>query len=476
MKRLIIIPFLFISIVLFSQKNAFNELISSQSMDQAAVSFTVTSCSDGKVIFSYNTETPLIPASTQKIISSAAALEMLGDDYKYETAIYYYGTISNSGKLKGDIIIKGTGDPTLGSEYFSAHYGDFISKWVEKIKNIGISEIQGSVIADDSYFDYQPVPSKWLWEDVGNYYGAGVYGISILDNTYKIHFKTDTEGAMPTITNIEPANFQINLANMLKSSGTSDEGYIYASPYGTMGWISGTIPANRMDFILKGSITDPPLLVAKMLTTALENAGVRVSNKPTTTRVSALPSNYTPSLITRTYSPTIDKIIYTLNHNSINMYAETFVKTLGKKFEEKGSYNNGISIIESFISKMGVKKEEVSIVDGSGLSMANSVSSNAIVKVLNYMKSSDYYSTFFESLPKPGSEGTLQNTFLLPELKENLVAKSGSMKNVKSYAGYLRAKSGSLLSFCIIVNNYNGSSTSLTEKIEKILDETYNNN
>ena len=158
------------------------------------------------------------------------------------------------------------------------------------------------------------------------------------------------------------------------------------------------------------------------------------------------------------------------------MYAETFVKTLGKKFEEKGSYNNGISIIESFISKMGIKKEEVSIVDGSGLSMANSVSSNAIVKVLNYMKGSDYYSTFFESLPKPGSEGTLQNTFLLPELKENLVAKSGSMKNVKSYAGYLRAKSGSLLSFCIIVNNYNGSSTSLTEKIEKILDETYNNN
>ena len=101
-----------------------------------------------------------------------------------------------NGKLTGDIIIRGGGDPALGSPYFADHYNDFISEWIEEIKKTGIKKIEGRVITDDSYFDFQPVPAKWLWEDAGNYYGAGAYGLSVFDNTYDIRFMTGEDSVL----------------------------------------------------------------------------------------------------------------------------------------------------------------------------------------------------------------------------------------------------------------------------------------
>ena len=153
----------------------------------------------------------------------------------------------------------------MGSKYFKDHYQDFMAVWVDEIKNLGIKKIKGKIISDDSYYDFLPVPSKWLWEDAGNYYGAGAYGLSAFDNTFEIHLKTGIEGSLPVITGIVPDEYRNELTNWLISSGSDDEGYVFAAPYSISGWLAGTVPVNTEDFILKASVSNPPLLVSKMM-------------------------------------------------------------------------------------------------------------------------------------------------------------------------------------------------------------------
>jgi serine-type D-Ala-D-Ala carboxypeptidase/endopeptidase (penicillin-binding protein 4) len=166
----------------------------------------VAEAEKGKILIDYNSGVSLTPASVMKLITSAAAIELLGPYYTFKTKIGYTGKISKRwGRLRGNLIITGGGDPALGSKYFTDHYKDFITNWIGEIKKLGIKKITGKVITDDSYYDFLPVPGKWLWEDAGNYYGAGAYGLSVFDNLYEIHFKTLSDSTLPVIKKIFPA-------------------------------------------------------------------------------------------------------------------------------------------------------------------------------------------------------------------------------------------------------------------------------
>jgi D-alanyl-D-alanine carboxypeptidase/D-alanyl-D-alanine-endopeptidase (penicillin-binding protein 4) len=442
-------------------------------MMHASVSLCVRDAESGKEVLDYSSGKSLIPASVMKLITSAAALELLGPEYTFKTVIGYTGKINRrSGKLSGNIVIKGGGDPALGSNYFPDHYKDFLNNWIADIRKLGIRSITGRVITDDSYYDYQPVPAKWLWEDAGNYYGAGAYGLSVFDNSYDIHFKTLSDSSRLVITKIIPEECRYEFANWLVAAGTSDEGYVFAAPYSTKGWLAGTIPANMDDFILKASITDPPCLIAKMVNDKLEEAGIHIAEDPTTVRL--LKQNLTEGIIpvTETISPTLSEIIIVLNHESVNLYAEHLIKELGKKYRNKGSTDAGVGVIHEFLNNAGIKTEGMFIEDGSGLSPLNAINAGELVSLLEYMKShGKYFSEYFASLPDGGKEGTLKTCFLDPVFSSSLKAKSGSMTRVRSYAGYFTTQSGKNMIFSIIVNNFTGPSKNIISGIENIIKE-----
>ena len=244
-KKLLFLPLLTVSFFLYSQETAFKNFLADSAMKHAAVSFCIAETDNSNMIFEHNSRQSLTPASIMKLITTSAALELLGPDYKFRTSIGYAGVLKKgSGKLNGDIVIMGGGDPVLGSKKFGDHYADFPEKWIEELKNTGIRRIKGRVITDDSYYDYQPVPPKWLWEDIGNYYGAGAYGLSVFDNTYEIHFITSSDSLHHVITVVYPEECRIDLKDRLTVSGTEDEGYVFAAPYSNSGWLAGTIPVN----------------------------------------------------------------------------------------------------------------------------------------------------------------------------------------------------------------------------------------
>jgi D-alanyl-D-alanine carboxypeptidase/D-alanyl-D-alanine-endopeptidase (penicillin-binding protein 4) len=470
-KLLLFLLFL-ISLPSLSQEKAFDSLLADSVMKHAAISFYVIDADSGRIVFDYNSEKSLIPASVMKLVTTSAAFELLGPGYTFKTTIGYTGDLNKrSGTLKGDIVIKGGGDPALGSKEFEEYYADFTGKWIDEIKKAGIKKINGRIITDDSRYDYQPVPPVWLWEDMGNYYGAGAYGLSLFDNYYEIHFKTSFDSSNHIITGVFPEECRTELSDRLIVSGTDAEGYVFAAPYNKGGWIAGTIPSNEDDFVLKASIQDPPLLMAEIIDKKLRSAGIKISGDPATARLeSSVPEEVIS--ISEVTSPPLKEIIEVLNHESVNLYAEHLLKELGKVFKNDGSTLSGTLVINEFLGNAGVNTDGMFIEDGSGLSPLDAVNAKGLVDLLFYMKNKGrYFNEFFASLPDAGKEGTLKNYFKDPAFNSRMSAKSGSMTRVRSYSGYIKTYADNDLIFSIIINNFSGPSRYIVAHIEEILKE-----
>jgi D-alanyl-D-alanine carboxypeptidase/D-alanyl-D-alanine-endopeptidase (penicillin-binding protein 4) len=411
------------------QEKSLTLFLSDSSMAHASVSLCFLNAADGESVFEYNADKSLIPASILKLVTSSAAFELLGPEYRFKTILGYSGSLNErTGKLTGDIIIKGGGDPSLGSDYFKERYGNFLNNWITNIEHLGIRKIDGNILTDDSRYDYQPVPAKWLWEDTGNYYGAGVFGLSVFDNTYKIHIRSSSDSTHPVITLITPGFCRYELSNQLVAEGNSDKGFVFAAPYTNTGWLAGSIPVNRNDFILKASIPDPPLLLAEILDSKLDSAGIAISGNPSTTRINRRSYDLNPVIISEVLSPPLKEIIEVLNHESVNLYAEHLLKELGKVYKDKGTTMAGIKVVNQFLEDAGIGDSGIFMEDGSGMSPLDAITARVMASLLFFMKnSSRYYSDFYSSLPDAGKEGTLKNLFRDPVFNSKIKAKSGSM-------------------------------------------------
>jgi D-alanyl-D-alanine carboxypeptidase/D-alanyl-D-alanine-endopeptidase (penicillin-binding protein 4) len=262
------------------------------------------------------------------------------------------------------------------------------------------------------------------------------------------------------------------VSNQLVASGDADKGYVFAAPYSDTGWLAGSIPVNRNDFILKASIPDPPKLLAKIIDSKLDSAGIDVSGSPSTTRIEKKSYDQDLVIISEVLSPPLKEIIEVLNHESVNMFAEHLLKELGKAYKSKGTTMAGVEVVKQFLEDRGIEDSGIFMEDGSGMSPLDAINAKGMASLLLFMKNgSKYFPDFYYSLPDAGKEGTLKSYFRDPVLDSKIKAKSGSMTRVRSYAGYLKTMSGKDLVFCIIVNNFSGPFQKIVTGIEEILKE-----
>ena len=369
--------------------------------------------------------------------------------------------------VNGDIVIRGNGDPALGSYYFADNYGDMIARWVKALKEAGVSHVKGRVAASESIYDFDPVPGGWPWSDLGQYYGAGVYDININNNEYKIYISGYSEGMPAIIDSTEVYGRNISLENRLISSGSSDEGYVYNAPYASVGWIEGTVPADS-SFALRASIPDPPFTVVRMLDEALRNAGVIIDEAPSSLR-STEPLLDPPVYVT--LSPPLSEIIYVTNHESVNMFAEAFRKHLGYVIAGEGTWSAGSKVIRDFLDYIGCEPQHAVLRDGSGLSPGNKISALMTTKLLVHMYNADCSPAFLASLPEGDVSGTMKYYFNDEFFKERVIAKTGTINSVKSFAGYVVAGSGRRVAFTMLCNGFTVPSRTMTDYMEKVVRE-----
>ena len=460
-----------ISIALFFYQLSFCQNGLQESIDQftydpifknASLGIAVFDVESGKLLAGSQENLSLVPASSLKVITTATALSLFGEDYQFKTELQYEGTIQSDGTLDGNIYIKGFGDPTLGSVLYDQAVGldDLMEAFAQEIKKAGIKRVNGKIIGDASYFENEVVSRKWLYEDLGNYYGAGTWGLNIHENMYYLDFGQNAKvGGKTQFKQTRPAIPNLLIVNEVTSGKASsgDNAYIFGAPYQYTCFVRGTIPAGAGTFTIKGAIPDPPFFAAHALTGALIQNGIEVLQPASTLFEMARTgqSSGETKLIYTHRSPKLKAIIKRTNLKSVNLYCEAMLRAIGKKVSNKGSIESGVSAIVAFWKERGVDLDGFHMVDGSGLSPKNAVTAKQLAAILRKIaKDEKIKKVFFDSLPLGGKSGSLKNLIKSAEGIGNIMAKSGYMEKVMSFSGYVKDKKGRLLSFSIIGNNF----------------------
>lgn len=452
-------------------------LLQAPYMRGASFSLVVKDVQEGRTVYSYDTDRLQSPASVLKTVATATALEILGEDYRYPTTLEYDGILEN-GTLEGNLYIKGSGDPSLGSSHFAPGQNKFLSTWIAALQKAGIKHITGSVISDESIFDTEGVSIKWLREDMGNYYAPGSYGISIFDNMYKLSLQTGAAGTRPVLKGTEPDIPFIRFKNYLKAAPvSSDSAYIIGAPLDDVRYLYGVLPANREAYVLKGDIPDPALYLARYLTDQLQQKGIRVDGSPSCYRIEVEENRWKKGErkeIVTTYSPTLREIASICNHVSHNLYADALVKTVGLQYKPRrnemiSSFGRGVQVVKEYWEKKGLDVFPLRMNDGSGLAPADKVSAGFMGELLVYMATESAVSdAFIASLPQAGIEGSVRNFLKGSKLQGKAHLKSGGITGVRSYAGYI-TKDGKTYAVAVFLNNYSCPMSRMTRALEKLL-------
>lgn len=431
---------------------------------QANMSVLVQNLNTGEVIDSYRPDHVVPPASVMKLLTTAAALEMLGPNYRFATTLEYSAPIED-GVLQGDLYIHGTCDPSLG---WKGQIG-FLTKWVNAVKAAGIKKIDGAVVADMTLLDGDAQNPGWLCEDAGNYYAPGIFSLNYYGNTMNILLQSGEPGSVATVLSTDPKVEDVYFINRIRCGNIKHDGaYVHGMPYSRERYLSGAVPSNLGTFGLKGDLPNPGLLLARHFTSKLREAGVKV------TRDATYEADYNPLTPPRQVlythrSITLAEIIKETNINSNNLYAESLFRYLGTRYSLPGTINNSQNLLRDYWRRRSVSIQNAIIKDGCGLAPQDAVSAKTFVQLLTIMSKSKHKDAWMASLPVSGQTGTLKTLCPDTPLAGRIHAKSGTIAGTKNFAGYIDMPNGETWVFAILINSAPGKAKGIQNIIQQYL-------
>ncbi|WP_404986662.1 D-alanyl-D-alanine carboxypeptidase/D-alanyl-D-alanine-endopeptidase [Chryseobacterium sp. M5] len=418
-----------------------NTMMTDPVLKNATWGFVVYDPKTKKIISSYNENTPLVPASTTKLLTTETAMSMLGENYRWMTQLEYSGEIDENGTLNGNLYIVGSGDPSLGTNKAGAwSYKDIVSDFAGGMTREGIKKVNGDIIIQTALFkgNISALPENVVWLENNNYYLP-----------------------VGTTKEINPANERLIVKKSMNPA--ADKKFFYVSPY-----VNKMVYAEKYDGngTLTTKLPDAPAFLANSFRASLVKSGVAVTGKVTPKMTDASPE--LRKMISAYKSPTLGDIIYYTNQRSDNSLAEALLKTVG--FQKMGDQTSesGRIVVNNHLKDIEFDLEGLNYMDGSGLSRSNHVTPISQVKFLTSLMDEKFYKTYFNSLPIGGQSGTLKGMFV-GEGNGQVFAKTGTLNKVKTLAGYLKTNSGRTLVFSLMVNNYAGSVGQVKSKMETIL-------
>jgi serine-type D-Ala-D-Ala carboxypeptidase/endopeptidase (penicillin-binding protein 4) len=440
-------------------------------MKHALYSLYVMDANTGKPVFEKNSQFGLATASCLKLVTSATAFEKLGKEFKYRTTIGYNGKIKEN-VLEGDLYITGSGDPTLGSWRWPQTKEDKVLERLTGIlKENKIKKITGKIFIDDcGALFHDVVPGGWTWEDIGNYYGAPARVFNWHENQYDVFYSTGAiRGEQAEIVKTEPVLPGVTLNNYVTANakGSGDQTIIYLPPYATTGYITGTVPVLEKTFKASGAIPDPTAVFINILRNQLNQQGIVITDSIHSLLQyfskngydgSKHPLLFSPKIeLGKIESPSLDSIVFWFMRRSINLYGEALLRTsiadsTGNSDIKK--YEPAIAELKTFWKAKGIEESALNIYDGSGLSPQNRVTTDALVKILQYARTRPWFSSYYNSFPE----------------YNGMKLKSGTIGDVKGFAGYHKAKNGKEYIIAFLVNNYDGKSSDMVGKMYQVLD------
>jgi D-alanyl-D-alanine carboxypeptidase/D-alanyl-D-alanine-endopeptidase (penicillin-binding protein 4) len=465
----------------------------------AAWGVKVVSLDSGKTIFENNAEKYFSPASNAKLYTCALALDRLGADYKIKTSIYATAQPDTGGTLKGDLTIYGRGDPTIAARLNDGNYDKPLESFIAQIKAAGVQRIEGDLIGDESYFNTPPLGAGWEWDDLQEYYGAEVSALSIHDNSLDVFVKPADRTGLPCKITTGPA---INYLTFINRTQTVAKGapttITYYRPVGeNIIYVSGRLAVdNAKGYQTSIAVHNPALLFVTLLKDALAKNGITVKG-----RVRTIDWKYrevTPLDLSKFVelgsidSPPMKDIVREVLKPSQNLYAQLCLLQVGVQpsspgsqspaihakpasttsgqpakniaktpepipdtdYQQRTTEERGVEALKAFLDEAGIKKGDVLLEEGSGLSRRDVITPNATIALLCFMNKHKLAEIYRDGLPVAGVDGTLKNRMKDTVAAGNVRAKTGTLRYVYTLSGYVTSASGEKLAFSIMLNNY----------------------
>jgi PBP4 family serine-type D-alanyl-D-alanine carboxypeptidase len=419
----------------------------------------VKSLDTGAVIYEKNSEVLFVPASNFKLVATAAAIDLLGPNYRMRTSLLASAKPSDDGILNGNLILVGKGDPVLRFEDLQG--------MVDKLKEMGVKTIDGDIIGDDSWFDNARLGDGWQWTDLGYYYAAEVSALNLNENSVELYARPGMKDGDPASIRVQPATGYMYVKNQSITTKAGSKSTIDADR--TLGrntiLVTGNIPidSKTSGSIETISVADPTLFACNTLREMIERAGIKFTGNTTH---GVCPNDALP--IATHYSPPLSTMLALVNKPSDNLIAECLFKTVGRETKGLGTAAAAREAETEWLKKIGANLDEIDIQDGSGLSRQDVISPRNIVTLLGYMYRSPNAKFFVDSLPVAGVDGTLKYRMKGTSAEGNVKAKTGTLNHVRSLSGFVTTKAGENLVFSILMNNHTGGADAAAEVQNKI--------
>lgn len=460
-----------------------NNILSQPELARAHWGIEVTDLASGKVIYELSQNQLFLPASNAKLFTTAAVLAIAGPDYRFHTTIETTGKIDENGRLQGDLVIVGRGDPNISGRVMPyqlkreriAPHTQVLEELATQIVQKGIKAVDGEVIGDDTYYSPERYGESWGQDDLQWIDGAPVSALSFNDNVIFLDIQPGQNPGDKALITQETNVDYYELDNRIVTSaaGIVRKVGIHRDPGSNKVMLWGSIPIGDKGMKEALAIDDPAQYTAQLFRQILQEHGIAVSGKaqarhgdiaqffdqpPTPGQPVAAsgqpPQTPAPTVLAEHISLPLIEDVRVTNKTSQNLHAELDLRLVGKLDGMPPSFEGGSAAVRQFLLQAGLTADEFTFLDGSGLSRRDLVTPAAVVQLLLYASRQPWGTAYKESLPVSGVDGSLSERFLNTPAGGLIHAKTGSLSHVNALSGYGETRTGSQFVFSILCNNH----------------------
>jgi serine-type D-Ala-D-Ala carboxypeptidase/endopeptidase (penicillin-binding protein 4) len=480
-------------------------ILGDSDLDRGFWGVEIISLDTGKVLYAQNADKLFTPASNTKLFTTAAALALIGPDYTSRTTVETVGTLDKHGRLTGDLVLVGRGDPNLSGRELpytlhtqrNDHPIRVLEQLADSLVQKGVKYVDGDIVADDSYFAFERYGEGWSQDDLVLADGAPVSALTINDNVVFVGILPADHAGERAFVNITPFADYYRVDNRIMTTppGTGRRIFINREPGSNLVTLWGNIPLDDAGTNEALAIEDPAEFAAGLFHQLLENRGVIVYGKQrthhtelaslSTLTVTAmaparggdeLPRNMPsqPLVLASYESKPLIEDVRVINKVSQNLHAEILLRLLGREKGAAGTVEGGLEVLRGFLNRAGVNSDQYVFYDGSGLSRQNLVTPQAVVQLLRYAAEQPWGSSYRETFPVAGVDGSLAERFSTLDSRAHVYGKTGSLGGVKTLSGYATSARGEQLAFSILSNNLNVPNKRVTDTIDALVEAAVN--
>ena len=434
----------------------------------------VVDAQTGETLFEKNADNYFVPASNMKLFTTALALAKLGPDYKFHTTLETRGAISSEGKLTGDVVLVGRGDPNLSNrkfpfelkEEFDGPPEKALAELADALVARGVKEISGDVVGDDSYFPRERYPNGWEIDDMVWEYGAAISAIVVDDNTVAVMLTPGEKAGDPVQATVTPLTPDFTLQNDVATSAVEvkPDLTLTRDPGANLVVVRGTLPARSTPRKLVLAIEEPAQHAASLLAGLLADRGVKLDGKIRAVHTPEADAAPRTALAEHVSVPLGDSVKL-VNKISQNLHTEVLLRTAARQNGPWATPEEMLKTPQEFYAAAGIVPDDVIQTDGSGLSRHDLITPRAVVTLLNYAQKQTWFAPYYASLPVAGIDGSLQDRMKTTLAAGRIHAKTGSVEHVRTLSGFAETPGGRRLIFSFLSNNQGGKNNEAADAL-----------